>query len=324
MNFWLPLYQFLSLVGCFFGYGYPMEVTKNSPRLLCKVRIILATCPTSPPTALPTQQQISQPTLTPTTPLCLLHVAYLTLRHIYSHKKNSMVTRPTRWHPWRRPHYYRQRNSKMKLDVDGLFFQTTISDSITNKLQTPLLPPQFRGIRHLIKNNETFASKELMRVIHAAVKAELGKVGITGLMKFSNEEWIVAPPLRNQRVRSSGIIHRDVPYKSSGYLTVIILLGKTSERGYGSINLWQNSHLLESGRTSHYPKNFKRDHLDKCGPATIDLKKNLIIFDSRLIHQSLPHSQDVQRNALSFYITIGNRQMPSPSINLIDLESLER
>ena len=161
----------------------------------------------------------------------------------------------------------------MKLNVDGLFFQTTISDSITNKLQTPLLPPQFRGIRHLIKNNETFASKELMRVIHAAVKAELGKVGITGLMKFSNEEWIVAPPLRNQRVRSSGIIHRDVPYKSSGYLTVIILLGKTSEPGYGSINLWQNSHLLESGRTSHYPKNFKRDHLDKCGPATIDLKK---------------------------------------------------
>ena len=224
-------------------------------------------------------------------PLFPTQSSHSNLRHIYSHKKNSMVTRPTRWHPRHRPHYYRQRNSKMKLNVDGLFFQTTISDSITNKLQTPLLPPQFRGIRHLIKNNETFASNELMRVIHAAVKAELGKVGITGLMKFSNEEWIVAPPLRNQRVRSSGIIHRDVPYKSSGYLTVIILLGKTSERGYGSINLWQNSHLLESGRTSHYPKNFKRDHLDKCGPATIDLKKNLIIFDSRLIHQSLPHSQ---------------------------------
>lgn len=226
--------------------------------------------------------------------------------------------------PRRRQHYYRQRNSKTKPNVDGLFIQTTISDSITNKLHTPLLPPQFRGVRHLIKNNESFASKELMTVIHDAVKAELGKVGITGTMKFSNEEWIVARPLRNQRVKNPGIIHRDVPYKSSGYLTVIILLG-TLEHGYGSIQLWQNSHLLESGRTADFPPNFKRDKLKKCPSTEIEpADGNLIIFDSRLIHQSLPHTQDEQRNALSFFITIGNLQMPSPSISLIELESLER
>jgi hypothetical protein len=114
--------------------------------------------------------------------------------------------------------------------------------------------------------------------------------------------WICAMDILSRRSQSHGKIHRDTECTSVGNLSVIIFLQASKSSG---IKLWKNSQQLFEGNqfeVNNRPKDLAR-HLESCDSIMVNpVKKRAIIFDSRLVHQSMAHKEMYHRYAYSFGI----------------------
>ena len=106
----------------------------------------------------------------------------------------------------------------------------------------------------------------------------------------------------SRRSQSHGKTHRDTECTSVGNLSVIVFL-QSSESG--GIKLWKNSQQLFEGNQfelNNRPKDLAQ-HLESFDSIVVNPVKNrAVIFDSRLIHQSMAHKEMYQRCAYSFGI----------------------
>lgn len=180
-----------------------------------------------------------------------------------------------------------------------------------------------RNIRHIVLNiAELLTSDAILEELRIELEKELKTRGITANVVLSNAEWVVAAP--NNRARSGGVKHRDVKNEQPGYLTVILFLGDRESDGYGTLKIWRNSQTFLEGHT-YIPndkgifQNSKRKlgKLDEVGGEFgLDFSPgefNCAIFDSRLWHQSLPHSSPLaHRVSLTFFLTLEEGILVAP------------
>jgi hypothetical protein len=178
-----------------------------------------------------------------------------------------------------------------------------------------------RGIRHIVLN-DTFqlTSVSLLNDLKIEIQKQLSQMengGITVSTKMSNIEWVLSAP--NTRNNRCGQKHRDTFYRVPGYLTVLIFFGQRQEKGYGSAKIWRNSsdfmeeviYIPNDGEKFHHHDR-QLQKLDGGQGLKVNVKDyNCVIFDSRLIHQSLPHSlPGAHRVSLTFYLTLPNLLPP--------------
>ena len=168
-----------------------------------------------------------------------------------------------------------------------------------------------RCIRYIVQNDTTrFTSKTLLNKIHGEVADHLKEhYGITVKTSRSHEEWVLAPT--NGR-GSSGQRHRDTRCQQPGILTVLLFFGDRKRRegsgSYGGVKVWRNSQDLYRGRDGIGEGEFKnsRRRLMDCDGETGKIANlqefNCVVFDSRLIHESLQHTQHTPRASLTFYL----------------------
>lgn len=108
-----------------------------------------------------------------------------------------------------------------------------------------------------------------------------------------------------EEVKQSGEIHRDTCETTCGHLAVLIFLDNCDS---GGVKFWRNSHDFmpkHQFECNNKPKNYIRQLRNQHGgdSITIQPQKNMaVIFDVRLLHQSLAHWGEKQRNVLSFSI----------------------
>jgi len=209
-----------------------------------------------------------------------------------------------------------------------------------------------RLIRHLFVNNRScVTSAELLDQLQVEVEDGLRREGINvSRTKWSHDEWVLAQP--NNRGKEAPI-HRDVVASQRlRHLTVLIFFADRDAKGYGTVKLWRNTQQLYQGHDL-IPKDrgeFKNNtrELANCdkksggdgGGIMLKPKKyNCAVFDSRLFHQSQPHTQtagryiiDGQRVALSFFLTLDEFDTPGPTdkktylkeseVSIVDLSHL--
>lgn len=181
-----------------------------------------------------------------------------------------------------------------------------------------------RDIRGILQNDTArFTSEPLLNQIHEEVAEHLRQhYGITAETFMSHEEWVLAPT--NGR-GFTGQKHRDTTTTQPGILTVLLFFGDRKQqegRGYGGVKVWRNSQRLFQGHDSidHNIKNASRElrkHDGGWGKKANLKEFNCVVFDSRLIHESLPHTQHTPRASLTFYL----RFEGSPHINDADVEN---
>ena len=189
-----------------------------------------------------------------------------------------------------------------------------------------------RLIRHLFVNNTScVTSADLLDQLQVEVEDGLRRNGINvSRTKRSHEEWVLAQP-NNRGIE--GPIHRDVVASQLRHLTVLIFFADRDAKGYGKVKLWRNTQQLYQGHAlipndlGDFKNNKRR--LGKCDEKSggdgngimLEPKEyNCAVFDSRLFHLSLPHTQtagryiiDGQRVALSFFLTLDGFDTPGPS-----------
>ena len=103
-----------------------------------------------------------------------------------------------------------------------------------------------------------------------------------------------------------GTEHRDTIATNTGYLTAIVFYDNLPS---GGVRLWKESQNFKPGKDfgSNRPKDLKRS-LNKFNDLVVQPETcKIIVFDSRLIHQSLSFTgfSESQRLALTFQISIG-------------------
>ena len=200
--------------------------------------------------------------------------------------------------------------------ADGLYVELNLSDGLMRK--TAMKCPAIRnggkkgvnrGIRQIITNDTTrYTSRPLLQNIHKEVAEQLKQHGITVKTYMSNAEWVLAPT--NGRSAKNGPTHRDTNQTQPGYLTVLLFFGDRKLRGYGGVKIWKNSQSFHPGHDSIGGVEFNnvlRDlkKLDGGWGTIVNLKEfNCVVFDSRLIHESLPHTQHTPRASLTFFLTL--------------------
>lgn len=228
--------------------------------------------------------------------------------------------------------YVAEKNNKQPIDVDkgGMSCQISNNDSLLGHEKDPLdgfilhdeinkelvkkmsknIPKleKVGGVRRICRNEDKFVGEKILKEVEEAVKELLSKHGVAEKMGIFNDEWILACPVSKCRNVHHGPIHRDCT-EGPGYLTCIIFVGETDEN-YGKIKIWKESQNIHPADLFHtLPANIRRI-LDKLTTVDIgpDMSTNIVIFDSRLLHQSLIHQGDYQRSAFSFYVNVGERK----------------
>ena len=77
----------------------------------------------------------------------------------------------------------------------------------------------------------------------------------------------------------------------------------------GGIRIWEGSHDFEPGYKFEKDKNLKRKIKTFKTNDVLPKKGHALVFDSRLLHQSLGHFQESERMALSFRSAANNLPM---------------
>ena len=227
-----------------------------------------------------------------------------------------------------------RRTTASMANANGFILQCNLSKELTRKIakSSPVIigsgkSGYNRNIRHIVLNIAELTSDAILEELRIELQKKLKRRGITADTKLSNAEWVVAAP--NNRARCGGVKHRDVKNRQPGYLTVILFLGDRESDGYGTVKIWRNSQTFLEGHTfipndKGIFKNSKRklgrcDEAERgggeCGFDFCPQKFNVAIFDSRLWHQSQPHSSPhAHRVSLTCFLTLkeGILQAPPP------------
>ena len=214
-------------------------------------------------------------------------------------------------------------------NAHGCIYQLNLPDELMKRIATkcPILRSggksgDHRGLRYIVLNDSSLlTSKHILGDLKKEIQKQLSQMekgGIYVPTMMSNIEWVLAAP--NTRNTQCGQKHRDTPYKVPGYLTVLIFFGQRKQRGYGSALIWQNSSdfmpddlYIPNDNKNYHNHTRKLKKLDGGMGLIVKVKEyNCVIFDSRLIHQSLPHSQPpgAHRVSLTFYLTLQNLSRP--------------
>lgn len=236
-------------------------------------------------------------------------------------------------------------------DINGLFI------TIKNVQQFPpivplLLPPdgpvakqKAKGVRSFVDDGKTNHGAPLRKEILKHLEAILLLPAKFKRGKASSQEFILAYPndlnskypnsMNTQQQGSCGryatahgAIHRDLT--STDTMTVCIF-NQTAETG--GITFWLGSESYMEGvvEFDDFP-NVKRDLDTKYKRVTIHPKKGTaVVFDSKLMHQSMCHQEPNQRMTYSFYLYLGNvpyKQHPSHFLTKdkykwVDIASIE-
>ena len=199
--------------------------------------------------------------------------------------------------------------------ADGLYVEFNLSDDLMRQTATkcPAIRSggregDKRGSRYVITNDTTqYTSHRLLQDIHKEVAEQLKQHGITVRTHMSNAEWVLAPT--NGRT-SNGPTHRDIKRKQPGYLTVLLFFGDRKLQGspgYGGVKIWKNSQNFYPGHDSIRGAEFRhvKRKLQSFDGVIANLENfNCVVFDSRLIHESLRHTQHTPRASLTFFLTL--------------------
>ena len=185
-----------------------------------------------------------------------------------------------------------------------------------------------RGSRYVVLNESTtLTSKSLLEQVRIKIEKQLSTLDdeekrITVGTSLSNAEWVVAAP--NCRSTGGGTKHRDTSAQVAGYLTVLLFFGDRKSNGYGTARVWRNSADFLPGYTfipndegvflNHMRKLNQLD--GQFGGLQCNTREfNCAIFDSRLFHQSLSHSQpNGHRASLTFFLTLKERGLATPPL----------
>ena len=74
----------------------------------------------------------------------------------------------------------------------------------------------------------------------------------------------------------------------------------------GCVRIWEGSHDFEPGYKFEKDKNLKRKIKTFKTNDKLTKKVHALVFDSRLLHQSLGHFEESEQKALSFRIPANN------------------
>jgi len=175
--------------------------------------------------------------------------------------------------------------------------------------------------------SEEIAPRVLMRVeadlteLYANVSREvMDKFGVKKAI-CHNPQWICAKSKYGRKHFNHGMEHRDVKEKEFGYLTCIILCDNVDS---GGIRFWRKSHGYIPGMDfldiQQRPKDLNRRLMRQQYEVDIVLPKKdkAIIFDSRLVHQSMVHLGEIQRTALGFIIATNRVVKLNEETELVD------
>ena len=188
--------------------------------------------------------------------------------------------------------------------LDGIKLMIDIPESIL-PVAVPLLEKSTQGRdlpRVLVQPKEEDNSlfRELFRSVEGTLINQISS--IKSCIWYS-PIWICAMDMLSRRSSSHGQIHRDTTTTKCGYLTVLIFL-ETSETG--GVKFWTGSQNFMPGNefgVNARPKNLAQ-LLNRKFRVNVEtpVRGKALVFDSRLVHQSLAHQADKQRTVLSFTI----------------------
>ena len=214
-------------------------------------------------------------------------------------------------------------------DINGLYI--TIENIQHFPPMVPLLIPphgpvakqEAKGVRSFVDDRKTRHGAPLSKEILDHIKTKLPKLKRG---RVSSEEFILAYPNdfnhkypnKNTQQQGScgryvsthGEIHRDV--KNQTDTLTVIVFNQTAETG--AITLWLGSEYYLPGVTEfEHIDNVMRDLDTKYERVTIHPKKGTaVVFDSKLMHQSMCHQEPNQRISYSFYVYLGRVAWQQP------------
>ena len=220
-------------------------------------------------------------------------------------------------------------------NADGLFLELNLEPQLMKRVakNSPIIRNtgsggNKRGSRYVVLNDTTLTSKSLLEELRIKIEKKLSTLDdeerrITVGTSLSNAEWVVAAP--NCRATGGGTKHRDISSQAAGYLTVLLFFGDRKSIGYGTARVWRNSADFLPEHTfipndrgvflNHMRKLNKLDGGEFGGLQCNTREFNCAIFDSRLFHQSLSHSQsNGHRASLTFFLTLKERGLVTPPL----------
>ena len=182
--------------------------------------------------------------------------------------------------------------------LDGLFNIVDIEEKQLIK-QIPACRKQNQGARCLMKCNIDAS----LTIKDAIGKLKRKNKSVTKCSSFG-KEFIVNNGIYDQHKHTRGIIHRDIILR--GYLVCIVFL--TTHEKTGGIKFWRGSHDFMGAKLvqgiGDRPKDLPRQ-LEKEGFEEVTVypqRGKAVIFDGRLLHQSLHHMGIAQRAVLAFWL----------------------
>jgi hypothetical protein len=225
----------------------------------------------------------------------------------------------------------RSTSSSSRAKANGFIHQCNVGKKIMKKVakSCPVIigtgkSGHNRNIRKFVANNAELTSDAVFGELRKHLESKLKRLGITASTELSNGEWVLALP--NNRGNTGGVKHRDVNFKQPGYLTVLLFFGDRKSKGYGSAKIWRNTQTFMKNHTfidkdkgefkNHMRELQKFDELEEGGGRGLILSPDLFncaIFDSRLWHQSLPHTSHAHRVSLTFFLKLKEGKLqPTP------------
>jgi hypothetical protein len=184
---------------------------------------------------------------------------------------------------------------------DGMIMEFKVDESVLPE-RLPICPPARSGARVLLKVEDDLSP--LYHHISEKIKSvwpEVWKV------TCYNPQFIASPECSVRDRWTDGLAHRDTPREQSGRLTAIIYFDDLDS---GGIKFWIDSHNFRGGHDflSNRPRHLM-EHLQRGFEEVISLPKKYtcVLFDSRLLHQSLVYlGDDCQRLALGIMVATNN------------------
>ena len=168
----------------------------------------------------------------------------------------------------------------------------------------PILNDRHRAPRVLTKVKNP---KKIMEPLYSKVsELILARYPHVMNVKCYSAQFCACLPSAKRTSWGHGTEHRDTIATNTGYLTAIVFYDNLPS---GGVRLWKESQNFKPGKdfSSNRPNDLKRS-LGKFNELVVQPETcKIIVFDSRLIHQSLSFTgfSESQRLALTFQISIG-------------------
>ena len=192
-------------------------------------------------------------------------------------------------------------STNLPTSLDGMLIRMYIEQQYM-----PSPPPDLRrGDPGVNKVRVIIKAKDEYKELCNHISKKLMKSMCISDCAFFDPHWICAMGVFERKSRQSGEIHRDTYETTGGHLAVLIFLDDCDS---GGVKFWRNSHDFMSGEQfdrNKKPKNYLRKLRNQHGGDTVIIQpqKNMaVIFDVRVIHQSLAHWGEKQRNVLKYSI----------------------